>query len=505
MKFRWTLIKNAIANVGRGSAAAVVAFLLPPVLVRHMTPDAYAVWVLVLQTAAYASYLNFGLQTAIGRYVAYAGEKHDIELRDSVYSTAFAGLCGAAGIALAGIAVAATVAPWIFPSVPQGLVGQMRIALLIVGFALAIELPASGWNGVFIGLSRYEIPALTVGVARLISAIGLVTAALAGQSLVTMAIIVSAANLASYLAQYVAMRRVVPDLHFQRELVRRSTAREIWGYCFGLTVMSFAMLLITGFDLLLVGRFDFGAVIPYSVAASLVTLMAGLMGSVIGVIMPHAAAMHARNETQELGCLVISSTRVGVLLLVLTGMPVTVYGGWIMRVWIGNNYVRLGAPLLATLIAANIIRLIGSPYATVLVAAGQQNFIKMSPVTEAITNFTASVALGMMMGGMGVALGTLVGSLVSIGTHMLYSMPRTQQAIMLSRRRFVFSGIGLPLLVTSPILLVGGASWSGAKVNPAVFALAFAASLAGAGWLMMRSHGFELMRPKLRARGEGAC
>jgi O-antigen/teichoic acid export membrane protein len=55
-----------------------------------MTSAAYAVWVLVLQTSAYISFFNLGLQTAIGRYVAYANEKRDAALRDAVFSTAFA-------------------------------------------------------------------------------------------------------------------------------------------------------------------------------------------------------------------------------------------------------------------------------------------------------------------------------------------------------------------------------------------------------------------------------
>ena len=130
MQIRWRFAKNAFANLGRGSAAAIVALLLPPVLVRHMPPAAYAVWVLVLQTAAYVGYLNFGLQTAIGRYVAYAQERDDIEQRDSVFSTAFVGLCGAALLSLLCLAVAIVATPSIFPSVPSQLIPQMRLALL---------------------------------------------------------------------------------------------------------------------------------------------------------------------------------------------------------------------------------------------------------------------------------------------------------------------------------------------------------------------------------------
>jgi O-antigen/teichoic acid export membrane protein len=179
MQIHWRLAKNAVANLGRGSAAAMVALLLPPVLVRHMTPASYAVWVLVLQTAAYVGYFNFGLQTAIGRYVAYANEKQDVEQRDSVFSTAFAGLCCAALVSLVCLAAATLAAPAIFPSVPTSLIPQMRLALLLVGVSMAVELPASACNGVFIGMQRNEIPALTAGGARLFSALGVIAVALA--------------------------------------------------------------------------------------------------------------------------------------------------------------------------------------------------------------------------------------------------------------------------------------------------------------------------------------
>jgi O-antigen/teichoic acid export membrane protein len=489
MQIHWRFAKNAIANLGRGGASAVVAVLLPPILVRHMTAPAYAIWVLILQTAAYVSYLNFGLQTAIGRFVAYANEKKDTAHRDSVYSTAFAGLCCAAFVSLICLAIAILAAPTFFPSVPGPLIRQMRLALLIVGSTMAIELPASAWNGVFIGMQRYEIPALTVGSARLLSAVGVIAAALAGRSLVVMAAMIASANILSYLVQYLALRSVAPDVHFQPSLINRSTARELYGYCFGLTVMSFSMLLVTGFDLVLVGHFQFAAVAPYSVAASMITLISGLLYAIINVIMPHAASLHARKNAEEMGGLVVSSTRLSVLLLVLTGIPILIYAGPIMRLWIGQRYVSVGAPLLAILILANIIRLIGAPYSVVLVAAGQQGYIKISPLAEGFSNFIASVVLGIFLGGLGVALGTLFGSIVGIAAHLTYSMVRTRQAIELPRRRFLVSGVLSPLLWTVPLLAIAVVSLCGIEIRPMMFASATLLSLLGAGLLIHVTQG----------------
>lgn len=477
----WRFAKNALANLGRGSAAAVVALVLPPVLVRHMTPAAYAVWVLVLQTSAYVSFLNLGLQTAIGRYVAFANEKKDIEQRDAVFSTAFAGLCCGALIAIVCLVATVFLLPAIFPNVPDTLVPQMRLALLIVGFSMAVELPASAWNGVFIGMQRFEIPALTVGGGRLLASAGVILAALEGRSLAVMAATIAVANLLSYFSQYLLIRRFAPDIHFHRSLLRWSTARELSSYCFGLTIMSFSMLLVAGFDLVLVGHFQFSVVTPYSVAASMITLLSGLVYAIVNVIMPHAATLHAADKAREMGNLVVASTRLSSLLLILTGAPIMIYAGPIMRVWIGQAYVATGTPLLELLVVANVIRLICVPYSVVLVAAGQQSYIKISPLAEGISNFAASAVLGFFFGGIGVAIGTLFGSIVSVSTLLCYAMVRTRPAIDFSRKDFLLSGVLFPLIFTSPSLAICIASLMGVKVQAISFSLATLLSLTGAG------------------------
>lgn len=491
---RGRLVKNTVANLGRGTAAAVIALLLPPILVRHMTPAVYAVWVLVLQTAAYASYLSFGLEIAIGRYVAYSNEKGDRELRDEVFSTAFFALCCAALLSLVCLAGVILTAQEIFPSVPVALVPQMRLALLVVGVSIAIGLPASAWNGVFIGVARYEIPALAITGSRLLSAIGLIAAALAGHSLVVMAAVVASTNLLSYISQYLAMRSITPDIRFRPSSVRRSAARELYSYCLGLTAMSFSLLLITGFDLLLVGRFQFSAVVPYSVAASMITLITGLVNAVAVVLVPHAAALHAREEAESLGKLLLASTQICVLLLVLTGIPILIYARLILSFWIGAQYAAGGAPLLATLVVANMIRLIIVPYHVVLVAAGQQSYIKISPLAEGVSNLVASVVLGVLFGGIGVALGTLFGAVVAIGMQLWYSLVRTRSAIALSSWSFLTSGILGPLLCTSPLIAAAAAAWYGVSIQPAIFASAMVFSMMGAGLLVLRSHGMIRLR-----------
>src|SRR5436309_14938370 len=81
------IVKNAFANVARGGANALVTIALPPVLTRTMTTEAYGAWALVLQLSTYVGYFDFGLQTAVARFVAHCTERGDHDYRDRIVST----------------------------------------------------------------------------------------------------------------------------------------------------------------------------------------------------------------------------------------------------------------------------------------------------------------------------------------------------------------------------------------------------------------------------------
>ena len=451
------LVKNAVVNVGRGVTSAIVAILVPPVLVRHMQPSVYGVWVLILQVVGYMGFIDFGLQTAVGRYVAFAEQKQDNEFRDAVFSTAFAGLSLAALLGFIAIAVVALNVGSIFPSIPHSLLKPMRIAMVVAGLSVAIGLPVSAWNGVFIGLQRYEIPAGTLALGKLLTSAGLMFAALRGKSLVYMGAVVAVLNLATYSVQFGFLRRIVPGVKFRTQMITRATIRELSQYCATLTIWSFSTFLIAGLDLVLVGRFEFNAVTAYSTAAVLIAFFGGLQVSIFNVIMPHAAALFAASEARALGSLLLKTTRLGFLILLFTGFPLIVCSFYIFKFWIGVQFAAQGSSILVTLVLANILRLISVPYSSILLGTGQQRLIIISPIMESLVNLLASVALGLRYGAIGVAYGTLLGALVGFLFHLFYNLPRTRTYIDLSTRKLMASLLGpagaclVPFAVALPI------------------------------------------------------
>src|ERR1700733_15262068 len=163
MNWRRIILKNASANVVRGLATAAVGLVLPPFLTRLLPPERFSAWALLLQVAAYANYLDFGLQTAVARFVAHANERSQLERRDQIIAGAFALLAGLGTVTLFATLLMCWQLPHFYRQAPAEILPDFRAALLVVGCGVAMGLPASVFTGIIIGFHRNEFTAIAIG------------------------------------------------------------------------------------------------------------------------------------------------------------------------------------------------------------------------------------------------------------------------------------------------------------------------------------------------------
>lgn len=445
------VVKNASANLGRLAGAGIVALLLPPFLVRQLPKDVYGAWALLLQLTLYVSYLDFGIQTAVSRFVAHTDELGEEEKRDGIVSTAFLMLLAAAVLGCALVAVLAWQLPGMFRQMPSSLYHPAQVALLCMGISFAVGLPISVIHAFFIGFQRNEIPAV-VAVANKISMAALVAGVvLKHWGLATMGGAVAAANLLSYIGAFVAWRAWARRVRIRLKLASCAYARQIGGYSVSVVVWMVAMLMISGLDLSIVGIFDYKSTAYYAIAATLTNFLAQAQGAIFAALLPASAVLGARGDGQRLGALLVVSTRYGMLILLAMALPLIVAGHWTLQLWAGADYAQHSTLILQVLVIANVIRLCALPYSTLLLGTGQQSKVIISPLAEGVTNLIASVVGAYFFGAIGVAFGTLIGAFVSVGLHVFYNMPRTA-LISIDRAKLIKEGLLRPAVCALPFL-----------------------------------------------------
>lgn len=447
-----TVAKNALANIIRLGAGAVVALILPPTLTHVLDRDRFAAWALLLQIAAYTNFLDFGTQTAVARFVAQAMERGDEKERDGYISTAVFLLIGAGVLAFAVVCIMAWLVPYMFKQAPLRLLTELREGLVLLAALSALALPTSAFTGVFIGLQRNEYPALVSSGSRLIGAGLVILAVYRTHSLVVMAGIIGGMNLGGGLLQYVQVRRVLPTMRISLQSVSKVYLRTMAQFCAGLSVMSFAMFLVGGLDLTIVGYFEFSGVAYYSVASNAVLIVAGLGGAATSALVAPTAAIHARGERDRLGAIVLTTTRYLTELMMVTSFAFLLMGTRLLTAWVGPVYAHSSLHIMDILVLATVIRMLGAPYTAALIGAGEHMRVAFSPLFEGLSNLLISLIGGYYWGPIGVAAGTLAGAVGGVLLHVFYNMPRIR-AVKISGSQFMLRSFVQPTLALSPALV----------------------------------------------------
>jgi O-antigen/teichoic acid export membrane protein len=188
-----------------------------------------------------------------------------------------------------------------------------------------------------------------------------------------------------------------------------------------------------------------------------------IMSAVLNPLMPASSALSTHRSAVQMGELVAKVTRYSTLILLLTGLPLIVFGYPILRLWVGEQYALHTLPYLRILVAANIIRNLCAPYATMIVATDRQSAAIAAAVSEAVVNLGSSIYFASRFGAIGVAIGTVIGAFVSVGLHFGVTMRFTHRTLAISRLQLFIKGMLRPAIIAIPSLLILPLCWSRAR------------------------------------------
>lgn len=433
---------------------AVVALVLPFLLLRTLPAETFGVWALVMQIAAYTSVLSFNMQTVVARYVALEVGAGRPEQARRFVSSAFFLLAIGGAVAVVLVLVAFLSFGQVFHNVPPVLANQAAIALLLMGLALSVTLPGAALNGIFAGLQRSHVVAGVTVVSRVLLVILVVAAARATHDLGWMGLAFALTNLITVAVMAWQVSRIDPPLSVRRHLIGRSEVSELVDYSTSLAVWSIAMLLVTGLNSAIVGLFDYPSLPAFAVSATLVAFLVGVQQSIFAVLIP--AVAHRLGEADGaagMDKLLLSTTRYGCFLLALVGFPLLIWAKPILALWTTPEIAETGAPILRILVIGNMVRLSAVPFVNLAIAAGAHRKFLLTPLIEGVVNLTVSVILCQHIGAVGVAWGTLIGAFFGVGGNILVNMS-SEGMLYIKIRDYVLKGLVWPYACFLPAILI---------------------------------------------------
>jgi O-antigen/teichoic acid export membrane protein len=415
------VLRGTLSNYLGQFVTLVVGFVLTPFIIHAVGAAQYGLWVLVLSVVAYGTLFDFGIWGTVIKYVAEHRARAETEAAHRLVATALTlhTLLGLIVIALS--VLLAPVFPRLFNVAPADYETATAL-VLVAGLSIGVSIPSTTSVAVLRGLHRFDLANVISAAGTLLNGVAVVLVLLAGGGVVAM---VAAGIPVTLLMQVPAVwlvYRVAPELKFGWRGAQRRLVRRVISFGSPLFVMQAAGRLQNKTDEIVIGAtLTVTAIAPYSVARRLSEWSALLTDQFTKVLMPLASELQADTDWSRLRELYLTGTRLTLAIFLPIGGALVLLARPLLTVWVGPEFAD-SAPLVAILTLAGLIDASQKPAASVLQGAARHQRLAAMTAISAVANLALSIMLAYRIGVLGVALGTLIPTvLINLGLIMPYA------------------------------------------------------------------------------------
>ena len=413
-----TLLRSLASSWLGLAVGVVISFFLSPFVVNKVGAAWYGVWAVAAQFVGYLYLLDFGVRESVVRHTSKYAATRNAAALNRVLSTSLVIYGLITSIAILATSVGVLGLPHWFNLAPE-FWKDSRIVVAFTGLTIAQTFFFNVFNGIVIGLRRWELTnAIGVGLNLLRAAL-IVYFLQSGYGIVAVAAVqfgvAVAGGLVNCFAALWLLKREQLNFRFVRLPLRKLVAigRRILGYGFYVIVNNVGEKIIAATDAIIVGVFmPITAVAYYAVAGSLIGYVRSLLSTSAYIFNPLASELHSLRQGDQLA----GAFLLGVKICVLISLPIVasfvLLGKQFIGLWMGVEFAAPSSTVLAILAVAVFFSSPQYVISSVLYGMSKHRIIAVLRIAEAVANLGLSIALVRHMGLAGVALGTAIPSAI---------------------------------------------------------------------------------------------
>ncbi len=406
------IARNVFSNWLATAANMAVGFFLAPFIVHHLGNTAYGIWVLAISSINYLFLLDLGMRSSVLRFVSKGHTVGDHAAASDALSAALWVRLQISGVVLLLSLGLAAVFPLLF-KVPPEMAASARLAVTIIGATTSLGMFLGVFGGVVSALNRYDLQTIVTLLQLTIRVTGVVLVLKHGYGIVAIAVCELVSALVGNVLLVWFARRIYPQLRVTLKKPQSAILRSLWSYSAYAFLMTVAIQLVYQTDNLVVGTFvSASAVTFYSIGNSLCRYTDQFAGSMTATFVPVASTYEASGDSGRLQSLY----RFGTQGMMAISLPITatllIRGRTFIGLWMGPQYAQRSGTVLILLATALLFSLANNTPLSIAFGIEKHKLVAQMAIGEGIANLSLSILLVHWLGIYGVAVGTLVPSLV---------------------------------------------------------------------------------------------
>lgn len=399
----------------------ILGLLYTPWMINHIGTSAYGLYALSGTFIAYFM-LDFGLGSAVGRFLSLAVANKDEKNIKSTINTAFRIYIIIDIIVFILLFFIYFFLDEIFIKLTVAEIHDFKIVFCISAFFSILSFPLMPFNGTMIAYEKF-IQLKTIELVQKVSAVVFtIFALLVGYGLFAVvfinAVVAFLCNVYKLIYTWNNLNIKVSIVNYDKNLAKSLFSFSIWVFIIGIA----QRLVVTLSPTILGIRANTMEITIYAVASTLEAYVWTFSNALNGLFMPRISSMVAKNvNRKELTDLMI---RVGRIQLIICGLIISglfVLGKPFLNLWMGPEFVK-SYYVVILMVATGIISLTQAIADTLLYVENEVRYRAVIYCSSAVISFVVGYVLAGYIGAIGCGIGIFF-SLFStvIGMNIVYS------------------------------------------------------------------------------------
>jgi O-antigen/teichoic acid export membrane protein len=444
------LVSNVLFSWGTYLVFIVAGFVLPRMIDRRLGQDLLGIWDFAWSLVTYFGLVEAGIGASVNRYIAQYRTAGNTPAVNGVVSSASCILGVAGTLVLALTVLLSLLLPGLFGDRLGAHVREVQWVVLLLGASIGVQISFSAFGGVLTGCHRWGLYNVNTSGWYAATVAGMIIALSLGGGLRALATICLLGEILTGAGRMVLAYRVCEDLRLRPSLVRWNTVQGLLAFGGKTLIPGVSNLLLNQTtSILILAYLNPAALALYARPRSLLNHLGTLVQKMAMTLTPTTSSLQSTGDLVGIQALFVKAVGYSFYLALPAVLVMAVFGGPILQVWMGSNYVSNLVP--AILAVGCLASMAQMPVYTILAGLNAHGRAGMA-------QFVASVcSVALMVVGLGYLRWGLAGAAVAstlplMIVNIVYLPAFACRKLGMSVAQYALGALARPALCSLPFL-----------------------------------------------------
>ncbi len=389
-----------------------IGLVMTPFLLRNIGDRQMGMWMLVGSFTGFYGLLDFGITSAVSRYLTLGFTRNDVKACNSYAGIGFY-LFLVIGVVAAAISVVVALIVYLVYNKDVADIGVMAWVIVILGVNFMIDFPLRVFSGIITGCLRHDLNNVRQLVFRILGTGLTFGVVYHGGKIIEMSLAGFFMSILSAISFYWLAKKVFPPLRLSLKSIRREDFKPLFGYSIFTSLAQITDALrfqISG--IVIAGFLSVEIIAHYGIAITLATYFQQTMLYCTGWLTNWFTRLEAKGDTEAIRKHALFAIKISVILSNFFAFGLIFWSVPFISRWVGPRFLDAYDPLLLLVFAMTFNGWF-SPITRMLYATSKHHYYAIINAVEALLNIAIMLCLISAWGMSGIATGNFVSMFVS--------------------------------------------------------------------------------------------